>query len=57
MSEQVVTLSELSLDLPEPAAGWAAEMAARGVEVVSFSPSTLRSRSWQPATGRRSRSG
>jgi hypothetical protein len=34
MPEQLVTLSELSLDLPEPVAGWAAEMAARGVEVV-----------------------
>jgi hypothetical protein len=34
MPEQVVPLSELSRDLPEPAAGWAAEMAARGVEVV-----------------------
>jgi hypothetical protein len=34
MTEQVITLSELGLDLPTPAAGWAAEMAARGVEVV-----------------------
>jgi ParB-like chromosome segregation protein Spo0J len=34
MPEQPVPLSELSRDLPEPAAGWAAEMAARGVEVV-----------------------
>jgi hypothetical protein len=34
MPEQVVPLSELSRDLPEPPAGWAAEMAGRGVEVV-----------------------
>jgi hypothetical protein len=34
MPEQVVPLSELSRDLPEPAGGWAAAMAGRGVEVV-----------------------
>jgi hypothetical protein len=30
-----VPLSQLTLDLPEPAAGWAAELAARGIAVVA----------------------
>jgi len=34
MPEQAVPLSELERDLPVPAAGWAAELAARGVAVV-----------------------
>jgi hypothetical protein len=36
MTEPVVTLSELALDLPAPAAGsWPAELAARGVELLT----------------------
>jgi hypothetical protein len=34
MPEPVVPLAELERDLPTPAAGWAAELAGRGVEVV-----------------------
>jgi hypothetical protein len=34
MTDQPVPLSELERDLPAPAAGWAAELAGRGVAVV-----------------------
>jgi hypothetical protein len=33
MPDQVVPLSQLALDLPEPAGGWAAELERRGVVV------------------------
>jgi hypothetical protein len=34
MPERPVPLSELERDLPEPAAGWVAELGRRGIEIV-----------------------